>query len=562
MSGLSSLGLGFGLSAPTFGGGGSPLPGLVLTFEDNFDTLSLRTGGPTQGGYAAGSGTWTPRLNDKTDAKGGSLDTNGEYQWYADPAYAWANSYTPFSIVGGNLIIRAQRYTDAGFTDNGAIPDRPTTTDPYPFVSGILNSKHSFGQQGGYFECRCKFTSGKATWPAFWMLPTAGGQPPEIDVLESNGVNNDIWTGNAHTAGPSVSNPQSFDFNTEVGAIFRTYAVDWTADELTWYIDGVEVADADVSTQPNLQAVMYLIVNMAIGSTVGGWVPAPDGTTPNPADIEIEYVRAWQRPGPNSLSLSSATILDDATIGAVVGTLSATVYGSDNTLTYTILSDPENKFTIVGNELRIDQDIDWATDASHPVRIQVADSAGRTWNKLFTINVTEAAPSGTNLYPSSTSIADAGWSVERTTKTSSGNPDQRILNTATTGNHALNDTYTKAASIRKYRVIFDVKGGLNRDWVKLAMWNNGYSSGVICNFNITTGAVGTNYNVGSFARVGSPIMVLLPDGYYRIGFEFTTDTDTTLRTSLGIGEADEDIDYAGLTSQGIYIDNLWLFDVT
>jgi beta-glucanase (GH16 family) len=555
----------FSLSLSISGAGNRPpLPGLLKTFDYTAarDGLSLRSGGPTQGGYAAGAGTFTPRLNDKTDAKGGTLDTNGEYQWYADPAYSWSNGFTPFAVVDGKLRIRAQRYADAGFTDNGEIPDRPTTTDPYPFVSGILNTKHSFGQQGGYFECRCKFTSGKATWPAFWMLPVAGGQPPEIDVMESNGVNIDIWTGNAHSASPSVSSPQTYDFNEEVGAVFRTYAVDWTADTLTWYIDGVEVADEDISERPNLQAVMYMIVNMAIGSTVPTWVPAPDGTTPNPADLEIEYIRAWQRPGPNSLSLSATSILDDAAIGTAVGTLSATAYGGDEDFTYSILEDPENKFTIVGNELRIDQDVQWSTDASHPVRIQVADSAGRTWNKLFTINVTEAEPAGTNLYPSSTSIADAAWAVERTTKTSAGAADQRVMNTTATGNHALNHTYTKAASVRTYRVLFDVAGGLNRDWVKLAMWDSGFTAGVICNFNIATGEIGNNYNVGAFARVGTPVLALLPNGDYRIGFEFTTTTNTTLRTSLGIGEADEDIDYAGLTSQGIYIRKLWLFDIT
>jgi beta-glucanase (GH16 family) len=534
----------------------APLPGLVKTFDYTAarDGLSLRTGGPTQGGYTAGSGTFTPRLNDKTDAKGGSLDTNGEYQWYADPDYAWSNNFTPFAIVDGKLRIRAQRYTDAGFADDGEIPDRPTTTDPYPFVSGILNTKHSFGQQGGYFECRCKFTSGKATWPAFWMLPTAGGQPPEIDIMEHNGVNTDVWTGNAHSANPSVSSPQSLDMNEEVGAVMRTYAIDWTADELRWYIDGAEVASEDVSGRQNLQAVMYMIVNMAIGSTVPTWVPAPDGTTPNPADLEIEFIRAWQRPGPNSLSLSANTILDDAALGAAVGTLSATAFGGDEDFTFSILEDPENKFTIVGNELRIDQDVQWSTDSSHPVRIQVADSAGRTWNKLFTINVIEATPSGTNLFGAgSETNLDTGWTKENVTIVSAGNADQRIQETTATGHHTINRAVAKDGTAQQYQITFDVKNNSGLPWAKIAVWNNAFSKAVVCNFNIETGEFNNDYAFGGWSRVGSPIQVLLPDGSYRIGLRVQIDTENSFRPTLYVQQASEEASgHAGSTSRSMF----------
>jgi hypothetical protein len=70
---------------------------------------------------------------------------------------------------------------------------------------------------------------------------------------------------------------------------FHTYGVDWQADRVTWYYDGVEVGSA-----PNRMRgqAMYLLANLAVG---GHWAGAPDETTRFPAEMVIDSVRVWHR---------------------------------------------------------------------------------------------------------------------------------------------------------------------------------------------------------------------------------------------------------------------------
>jgi hypothetical protein len=72
-------------------------------------------------------------------------------------------------------------------------------------------------------------------------------------------------------------------------ADFHTYGLDWTADHVTWYVDGEERFTHTGDGVPQVE--MYVIANLAIG---GGWPGAPDGTTVFPANLEIDYVRAYQ----------------------------------------------------------------------------------------------------------------------------------------------------------------------------------------------------------------------------------------------------------------------------
>lgn len=92
--------------------------------------------------------------------------------------------------------------------------------------------------------------------------------------------------------------------------------------------------------------------------------------------------------GPTDINLSNQTIVSGSPIGTVVGSLT-TVNGT-GPFTYTITSDPDNKFDIVGNDLVTDQNVDFATDPSHDVTIMVTDDNANTFSKLFTITVTAA----------------------------------------------------------------------------------------------------------------------------------------------------------------------------
>ena len=66
---------------------------------------------------------------------------------------------------------------------------------------------------------------------------------------------------------------------------WHTFGADWEPKSITFYYDGVRVGriGKDVTSAP-----MYLILNLAISTTVGGPLSVP-------AKVDVDYVRVWQR---------------------------------------------------------------------------------------------------------------------------------------------------------------------------------------------------------------------------------------------------------------------------
>jgi len=237
----------------------------TLTFDDEFNTFSVWNG--TSGTWQT-SYPWAP-------ASGGTNPSNHELEWYINPAYAPTSSVNPFSDVNGILTIEA----------NPASPTIQSITGE-PYTSGIITTDHSFSQTYGYFEMRAELPTGQGIWPAFWLLPTDQSWPPEIDVMEMigskpNELNATIHYGNNQSTGFAINEPG-------MTTGFHTYGVDWEPDYITWYFDGNAIAKT--ATPAGMNKPMYMLANLAVG---GDWPGSPDGTTPFPADMKIDYIRAY-----------------------------------------------------------------------------------------------------------------------------------------------------------------------------------------------------------------------------------------------------------------------------
>jgi hypothetical protein len=102
------------------------------------------------------------------------------------------------------------------------------------------------------------------------------------------------------------------------------------------------------------------------------------------------YYRAIGRPatvvagGAATIRLSSNEIEEDASIGALIGTLS--VVNGAGAYTFSITADPDSKFAIDGDDLELAATVDWETATSHSVTVQATDGI-RTVTTAFTINV-------------------------------------------------------------------------------------------------------------------------------------------------------------------------------
>jgi beta-glucanase (GH16 family) len=244
----------------------------TLTFSDEFNTFSYWNGS---------SGTWGTGYP-WTAANGGTNAGNGEEQWYVNANYAQTASLGTYTAQNGIMNIKAAP-TPAALQ---------SYVNGYGYTSGMITSYHSFSQTYGYFEMKAKLPAGQGLWPAFWLLPTDLSWPPEIDIMEVIGsAPNQLETSVHYDAGGhQMKNQTTIIEGMTTG--FHTYGVDWQKDTISWYFDGSKVYE--VATPAGMDKPMYMLANLAVG---GDWAGSPDGTTPFPATLQIDYIRAYAAKG-------------------------------------------------------------------------------------------------------------------------------------------------------------------------------------------------------------------------------------------------------------------------
>lgn len=241
------------------------LPGSALTFDDEFNTFVASPNG-SQG--------WMTTYPYTGEAMR-SLYTNSEAEYYSDPSVG----ENPFSDANGVLTI-------------SAVPAAPGS-NPFnlPYDSGLITTDTSFHQLYGYFEIRAEVPAGTGLWPAFWMLPASNQYTSELDIFEVKGQDpttiyasalgstNGVWTGNQQAL--SVANASTG---------FHTYGVDWEPTAITFYVDGQEIAQAP--TPASMNTPMFMLLDLAVGGN-GSWSGPPNSSTVFPAQMKIDYVRAY-----------------------------------------------------------------------------------------------------------------------------------------------------------------------------------------------------------------------------------------------------------------------------
>lgn len=257
--------------------------GYRLVWRDEFNGASLDT---AKWGYQTGI----------KDIYGSSVGPdywgNGELQYYTEDAV---------SVENGSLKITATKQQQG---------DRP-------YTSGRILTRDKASFTYGYFEARMKTPTGSGMWPAFWMLPQPsspanseneyGGWPAngEIDIMEAKGrlenkVDTTLHFGKAWDAHDYVTKETTLSSNTDE---WHTYAVDWTADEISWFVDGQKVLTVtkdrwwsqDVSNQGKSQPFdkpFYIIFNLAVGGMYDSY-NQPDGSFTSAA-MYVDYVRVYE----------------------------------------------------------------------------------------------------------------------------------------------------------------------------------------------------------------------------------------------------------------------------
>lgn len=92
-------------------------------------------------------------------------------------------------------------------------------------------------------------------------------------------------------------------------------------------------------------------------------------------------------PPPENIQLSASTVAEDASLGHVVGTLSAT---ADGPIAFTLADDAGGMFGVVGDNLILEGVLDFETATSHGVVVRAA-AGGSYADAPFTITVLDVA---------------------------------------------------------------------------------------------------------------------------------------------------------------------------
>ena len=255
------------------------------------------TASPEAGGVAKWQLVWSDEFNYSglpDESKwgydvGGHGWGNKELQYYTERRKENAR------VENGHLIIEARR---DGWESN-------------EYTSARLTSKGKGDWTYGRVEVRAKLPAGRGTWPAIWMLPSMksygnGGWPDngEIDIMEHVGFDPNVIHGSAHTRAyyHSIGTQKTATVKVPNAlTAFNTYSVEWTPEEIRWYVNGKQYftfanerltqQTADYKQWP-FDKPFHLMLNLAVGGTWGGAHGIDKSIWPQ--RMEIDYVRVYQ----------------------------------------------------------------------------------------------------------------------------------------------------------------------------------------------------------------------------------------------------------------------------
>ena len=277
---------------------------LHLSFDDEFNNFSVKQ--PSQGK----NGVWSLWGHDSDKLSDHTLLGNGEKQLYVDPLFKGtgktALGLNPYSIQDGVLNITASPIA----------ADKQAALYNYKFQSGAISSDQTFSQTYGYFEARLQLPSEKGTWPAFWLMRKDGVWPPELDIMEAWNDTAAVQTVHSQQHGFHETN-SARTWLPDGDTAFHDYGFLWTAEKITWFLDGVEVFSQP--TPADMNSPMYMIVNLA----VSGQVQDPNFNE----TLKVDYVRAYSL---ENLPAGIAPVSPDPTVAVPTAATDAahTYYGA------------------------------------------------------------------------------------------------------------------------------------------------------------------------------------------------------------------------------------------
>ena len=236
-------------------GDGLELGAMTLTFEDNFDNLSVSPWGPGTRWIAH-----TPWNGDFGGAR--FSDPKGDF---------------PFAVEDGMLRITAARDAKGAWRSG--------------LLASVDNKGNGFSQQYGYFEMRARLPDGPGVWPAFWLIgKDRSKSTAEIDVIEYYGDKPGAYSSTVHVWHKDGRHDSDYARIKVFGAAspsdMHSYGVKIDSDFIRMYFDGAMVWKTKVLEEH--RQPMYMLVDLGIVDGVTKMVAS------DPSFMFVDYVRAYQ----------------------------------------------------------------------------------------------------------------------------------------------------------------------------------------------------------------------------------------------------------------------------
>lgn len=174
------------------------------------------------------------------------------------------------------------------------------------YATGFLDTFGKWTQRYGYFETRLKLPTAPGLWPAFWMMPdrgpaaaprwkreqtTNGGM--EFDIMEFlSGWGPYRYNVAYHWDGygkehKHIGTSEIYFQHDKDG--FITVGMLWLPGEVVYYCNGKPVGRWNSDRISSVHSILMFT------HVSGGWDNSPIDDSKLPSDLEIDYVRAWQR---------------------------------------------------------------------------------------------------------------------------------------------------------------------------------------------------------------------------------------------------------------------------
>jgi beta-glucanase (GH16 family) len=360
---------------------------------------------------------WEVQWIDRFDGNGVNWDNwtaqiqanyNNEVQCYTDDEDSEQRNY---EVSDGTLKITARK-------QNINCPGLGGQSRTW--TSGRLNSKDKAEFLYGRIEARLRFLELKGgTWPAFWMLENRIAEHPikgdndtinwpnpgagEIDIWEWYANSGDQYITNFFNVGNCGAEIRpTYSGGAPDVMSFHAYAIEWTKDDIKFFMDDELVAQHDLSNCSQYQEPMFALLNVAMGGNIGG---AIDPTLTS-ATMEVDYVahciatddNDWQQ-----CNQSTPLVIDDDNDGVgnnldqCPNTAEGVTVGADGCEVPEMLTEPagpapvpahspENVISVFSDSYVNIQDVDYNPNWGQATQVTEIQIEGNTTLKYSGLN--------------------------------------------------------------------------------------------------------------------------------------------------------------------------------